>query len=263
MTKDSTDVAWVPPEKGTNIAVNVPSLEGLLADLRDHFADGRGFSLATLNLDHVVKLRDDATFRAAYLAQSHVTADGNPIVWLSRLSRRPVSLLPGSDLIAPLADLAASMDVPVGLLGSTEETLEAAAAALEARHQGLRVVARVAPPMGFDPTGALADKYIAELEAAGVGLCFLALGAPKQELFAAHAMSKTDKIGFVSIGAGLDFIAGTQTRAPKLVRLIAAEWLWRMLTNPRRLAARYASCFGVLPRLLMSALRARRANGRP
>lgn len=260
MRKDDMHVAWVAPENGANVVVNVPSMDVLLTDLKDYFAQRRGFALATLNLDHVVKLRDEPAFRTAYLAQTHVTADGNPIVWLSRVARQPVDLLPGSDLIAPLAALAAQMGIPVGLLGSTEATLQAAADALEAEHAGLQVVARLAPPMGFDPTGALADDYIAQLEAADVGLCFLALGAPKQELLAAHAIAKTDRVGFVSIGAGLDFIAGTQTRAPRLVRMIAAEWLWRMLSNPKRLAARYAACFAVLPRLVLSALKARRVN---
>lgn len=252
-------VEWVPASKGPNVTISVPTLDVLLTDITAHFDQKKGFSLATLNLDHVVKLRDDAAFRDAYLAHSHVTADGNPIVWLSKLARQPVSLLAGADLIAPLAQLAGSMDVPVALLGSTEDTLHATAKALEARHPGLKVVAKIAPPMGFDPTGDLANTYVAQLEQANVGLCFLALGAPKQELFAAHAASKTDSIGFVSIGAGLDFIAGTQTRAPAFMRAIAAEWLWRLMVNPKRLAARYASCFGVLPRLLRSALKARNA----
>lgn len=263
---DKMQVEWMRTEtahadsKSRGIAINVPDKDHLLADVRAHFEARRGFSLATLNLDHVVKLRDDAAFRAAYTAHSHVTADGNPIVWLSKIARTPVSLLAGADLIAPLADVAAVTHTRVALLGSTEATLSAAAAALMADHAGLEVAARIAPPMGFDPTGTLADEYIMQLEAAEVGLCFLALGAPKQELFAAYAASKTARVGFVSIGAGLDFIAGTQKRAPKFIRLIAAEWFWRLLTNPRRLALRYARCFGVLPGLLRSALKARRIN---
>lgn len=255
-------VEWVPASKGPNVAITVPTLDVLLTDIAAHFSQKKGFSLATLNLDHVVKLRDDAAFRDAYLAHSHVTADGNPIVWLSKLARQPVSLLAGADLIAPLAELAGSMDVLVALLGSTEDTLQVTADALEARHPGLKVVAKIAPPMGFDPTGELANSYITQLETAGVGLCFLALGAPKQELFAAHAGAHADSIGFVSIGAGLDFIAGTQTRAPAFMRAIAAEWVWRLLVNPKRLAARYAACIGVLPRLLLSALKARSGNAR-
>lgn len=255
-------VEWVPASNGSNIAVTVTSLDDLLRDIATHFKQRKGFSLATLNLDHVVKLRDNTDFRAAYSAHSHVTADGHPIVWLSKLARQPVSLLAGADLIAPLAKLAGAMDMPVALLGSNEDTLQAAADVLQMQHAGLKVVKRIAPPMGFDPTGALADSYINQLDAAGVGLCFLALGAPKQELFAAHATKKTQTIGFVSIGAGLDFIAGSQVRAPMILRAIAAEWLWRLLTNPRRLGPRYAACLLVLPRLLISALKARRLNAR-
>ncbi len=255
-------VEWVPASRGPNVAITVPTLDALLTDIETHFSQKQGFSLATLNLDHVVKLRDDAAFRHAYLAHSHVTADGNPIVWFSKLARQPVSLLAGADLITPLAALACSMNVPVALLGSTEDTLQVTADALRQQHPGLKIVATIAPPMGFDPNGDLANSYIAQLEETGAGLCFLALGAPKQELFAAHAASKTDRIGFVSIGAGLDFIAGTQSRAPAFLRAIAAEWLWRLMINPRRLGARYAACFGVLPRLLRSALKARSENAR-
>ena len=62
-------------------------------------------------------------------------------------------------------------------------------------------------------------------------------------------------MGFVSIGAGLDFLAGSQTRAPAWVRAIAMEWLWRMLANPRRLALRYLRCALILPGLARDALR--------
>jgi N-acetylglucosaminyldiphosphoundecaprenol N-acetyl-beta-D-mannosaminyltransferase len=256
-------IDWLPDANAqtygapTKVAVTVPSMDNLLSDLKTHFEERQGFGLATLNLDHVVKLRGDPAFRAAYLAHSHVTADGNPIVWLSRIAGAPVDLLPGADLITPLCDLAAATNTRVALLGSTDETLTAAASALASRHPGLDVALCISPPMGFDPSSALADTYISQLEDADVGMCFLALGAPKQELFAAHAVSKIGRVGFVSIGAGLDFIAGTQTRAPKFIRLIAAEWVWRLLTDPRRLAARYARCFGVLPRLLLSAVKAR------
>ncbi|HEV8033777.1 WecB/TagA/CpsF family glycosyltransferase [Yoonia sp.] len=256
-------VEWLPnssaltDEAAKKVAVTVPSIVSLLADLKTRFERGQGFALATLNLDHVVKLRDDPAFRTAYLAHSHVTADGNPIVWMSRIAGAPVDLMPGADLIAPLCDLAAATKVRVALLGSTEETLTAAARALMARHHGLEVVLCMSPPMGFDPSGSLADSYISQLADADIGLCFLALGAPKQELFAAHAVSKIDTVGFVSIGAGLDFIAGTQHRAPKIIRLIAAEWVWRLLTNPRRLGLRYARCIAVMPLLFWSALMAR------
>ena len=202
-----------------------------------------------------MKLARDPAFRAAYLAQSHVVADGNPVVWVQKAAGQPVELIPGSELIAPLAALAARLDVPVALLGSTEAVLARAAAALEAGHPGLRVVARIAPPQGFDPAGSPGEAALAELAASGARLCFLALGAPKQEILAARGHGLLPQVGFVSIGAGLDFIAGAQVRAPVWVRRIAMEWAWRMLGNPRRLAKRYAQCALVLPGLMAQAKR--------
>lgn len=202
-----------------------------------------------------MKLARDPAFRAAYLAQSHVVADGNPVVWVQKAAGQPVELIPGSELIAPLAALAARQGVPVALLGSTEAVLARAAAALEAGHPGLRVVARIAPPQGFDPAGSPGEAALAELATSGARLCFLALGAPKQEILAARGHGLLPQVGFVSIGAGLDFIAGAQVRAPVWVRRIAMEWAWRMLGNPRRLAKRYAQCALVLPGLMAQAKR--------
>jgi exopolysaccharide biosynthesis WecB/TagA/CpsF family protein len=83
------------------------------------------------------------------------------------------------------------------------------------------------------------------------------LGAPKQELFAAFARSRCDSVGFASIGAGLDFLSGHQVRAPRIMRTLALEWLWRALQSPRRMVPRYAKCFAILPGLARDALRQR------
>jgi exopolysaccharide biosynthesis WecB/TagA/CpsF family protein len=246
-----------PPHR---IAVNVPDRARLMAEIGRRLAAGEGFALATINLDHLVKLRRDPAFAAAYAAQDLVVADGNPIVWLSRLARRPVALVPGADLVVPLAQAAAAAGVPVALVGSTAPALEAAAAALAARVPGLKVAARIAPAMGFDPDGAEAEAVLRALGASGARLAFLALGAPKQERLAARGRAALPQVGFASIGAGLDFLAGTQARAPAWVRAIAMEWLWRMLSDPRRLARRYADCALILPGEAARAIRLRRAR---
>lgn len=242
------------------VVVNTASRAALLQAIESALAQAHGFTVATLNLDHVVKLRRDARFRHAYSRHSHVVADGNPIVWLARLSGTPVELVPGSELVEPVAAIAARTLAPVAFLGGTDAALEVAAAQLEARHPGLRVVSRIAPPMGFDPEGAAADAAIDDIAASGARVCFVALGAPKQEIFAARAAESLPKVGFLSIGAGLDFIAGHQSRAPAWIRSIAAEWLWRLGSNPRRLARRYADCALIVPVLAYEALACRRSR---
>lgn len=241
--------------------VNFPTEAALLADIEARLKGGQGFAIATLNLDHVVKMRRSGAFRRAYLAHSHVVADGNPIVWLARLAGRPdVALVPGSELITPVAALAARLGTPLAFLGSTEPVLKAAAEQLTKDHPGLKVAACLAPPYGFDPESPAADALLDQVAASGARICLLALGAPKQEQLAARGLARHPQLGFLSIGAGLDFIAGHQTRAPVWVRRIAMEWLWRMLGNPRRLARRYLDCALVLPSLTGTALTARRGR---
>lgn len=236
----------------------MPDRARLLAEVARRFAAGEGFALATINLDHLVKLRRDPAFAAAYAAQDLVVADGNPVVWLSRLARRPVALVPGSEMVEPLARAAAQAGVPVALVGATPQALAAAAGVLRARVPGLVVAAQIAPPMGFDPDSPDAARVLAQVGASGARLVLLALGAPRQERLAARGRAMLPQVGFASIGAGLDFLAGTQVRAPAWVRAIAMEWLWRMLSNPRRLARRYAECALILPSEAARAWRLRR-----
>lgn len=239
------------------IRVNMPDHTALMAELTRRFRAGEGFALATINLDHLVKLRADDGFRRAYAAQDLVVADGNPIVWLSRLARQPVTLVPGSDLVMPLSRLAAAEAVPIALIGTTDAALDAAAAQIEAQAPGASIVARIAPPMGFDPESPDAGEMLRRIEASGARLCFIALGAPKQERLAARGRRETPSVGFASVGAGLDFLAGNQHRAPIWVRRIAMEWAWRMLSAPRRLVPRYARCAAILPGEAVNALRQR------
>lgn len=231
----------------TEIRVNMASRSDLLENIERRFAAGHGFAVATLNLDHLVKLKADPAFRAAYARQDFVTADGNPIVWLARLAGGPVDLLPGSDLVRPVLRLAARMGLPVGFLGSTEASLAAAATVLAAEIPGLEVRARVSPPMGFDPESPETLRILDEMAAAGVRLILLALGAPKQEVVAAWGRIHRPELAFLSIGAGLDFVSGAQRRAPGWARRLALEWLWRAAREPRRLGLRYLRCAIILP----------------
>ncbi|WP_425039923.1 WecB/TagA/CpsF family glycosyltransferase [Primorskyibacter sp. S187A] len=228
-----------------------------MQEVNHRFASGTGFALATINLDHLVKLSASETFRTAYSQQDLVVADGHPIVWLSHLARTPVELLPGSELIEPLAARAAAGGVTVALVGATDAVLHSAAHYLEKQNPGLRVVAKISPAMGFDPEGPEADAVFSEIDASGARLVFLAFGAPKQEILAARGREVLPSVGFASIGAGLDFLAGSQVRAPEFMRNLAMEWLWRLMANPRRMTMRYLKCLVILPKQTVQALRQR------
>lgn len=239
------------------IEVNVDSKATLETLVRQKLLLKQGFALATINLDHLVKMDESSEFYAAYRAQDFVIADGNPIVWMSCIAGKRLDLLPGSDMVVPLAQWARDEARSIAFVGSTSDALDAAAAALEAKVIGLEVAKTISPEFGFDPNSDAAADILKELEESGVSLCFLALGAPKQEILAARAREIAPSVGFASIGAGLDFLAGKQKRAPRWVRQLALEWLWRLLENPKRMWKRYWSCALRLPSLLAGSLKLR------
>jgi exopolysaccharide biosynthesis WecB/TagA/CpsF family protein len=208
----------------------------------------------TLNLDHVVKMQRDPVFRGVYRRAGLITADGFPVVLACRLQGRPVSRVTGADLIAPICAQAARCDKSVYLFGSSLPVLNEAARLLRERNPGLAIAGVDAPPHGFDSESEDARRCIETIGNSGADICFVALGAPKQELFADRAKSLLPNVSFVCIGAGLDFIAGAQVRAPHWMRRWGLEWLWRAASDPQRLAYRYLLCMAALPGFLARAV---------
>ena len=207
----------------------------------------------TLNVDHVVKMRKDAIFRAAYRRVGLITADGFPIVLACSLQGKRVSRVAGSDLIAPISAEAARSGKSIYFFGSSLQVLIESSRLLRERNAGLTIAGFFAPPQGFNPTSEDARCCIETIGNSGADLCFVALGAPKQELFADYGKSLLPNVSFVCIGAGLDFIAGTQVRAPHWMRRWGLEWLWRAASDPQRLLYRYLLCMVALPGLLTRA----------
>ena len=223
-------------------AINLANQPDLIARIRTRALAGQGFCLFTLNLDHLVKRRSDPAFRQAYARASFVSADGAPVVALARRQGTQLTRTTGADLIEPLCAMAAREGLPLFFFGSSQVLLGAAADELRRRFPGLLIAGCEAPPFGFDPLSPAADAAGDRMAASGAKLCLIALGAPKQELFADRMLARHPGMGCLCIGAALDFIAGGQKRAPILAQSLGLEWVWRLATNPRRLFVRYARC---------------------
>ena len=228
------------------VAINVATMDEAVERIAEAAVGRQGFTVFTLNLDHCVKLRGDDRFGSAYRRARFVTADGFPIVALGRIFGQRLQRTTGADMVDPLCAKAAERGLPVFMMGTSDPVLRRAAAILREHHPGLDVCGAHAPGANFDPLSSEADEVIARIRRSGARLCFVALGAPKQELFADRAAAALDGVGLVCVGGALDFIAGHQARAPIVFRKLGAEWLWRLATNPRRLAARYARCATLL-----------------
>ncbi|CAM3212001.1 WecB/TagA/CpsF family glycosyltransferase [Paracoccus nototheniae] len=245
---------------GARVSLTVPDRDSLLTIIARRLQQGRGFALATMNVDHLEKLHSDARFREAYAAHDLIVADGNPIVWLARMGGHQVSLVPGSDLVQPLCQIATGKGRSVAIVAGTMDSGEAAARRLINRVPGLRIAVVLAPGFPFDPHGPEADGIIDQLAQSGAGLCLLGIGAPRQEILASRLRARCPGMGIASVGAGIDFVAGRQKRAPKVMQQMRIEWLWRAGLNPIRLGPRYLKGAMILPGHARRALSSRRRS---
>jgi exopolysaccharide biosynthesis WecB/TagA/CpsF family protein len=226
--------------------INIASRSAAVEDLGQSSAKGLGYMLVCMNLDHLAKLRTDDDFRAVYRhPAARIMADGAPVAMLARMQNQTVQRSPGPDLMVPLCKEAARLNLPIAVFGTRPDVLALVCAKLKTDCSGLTIAMSDAPRFGFDPTSAEADVAADTIAASGAKIVLLGLGSPKQELFALRAIERHPHLGFICIGAALDFLVGEQQRAPQILRKFGMEWAWRLVNNPRRLAHRYWLC-GVL-----------------
>jgi N-acetylglucosaminyldiphosphoundecaprenol N-acetyl-beta-D-mannosaminyltransferase len=222
--------------------------------VRQRVRSRRPAYIATVNMDFVTQAWRDPELQRILLEADLVVADGIPIVWLSRLLGHPLKdRVTGSDLVPMFAELAARERFSLFGLGGAPGVAEKAMAILVERYPGFRIAGCHSPPkadiLDMDNAGILA-----RIESAAPDILLVAFGAPKQEKWVNLHIRRWDVPVSIGIGGSLDFIAGAQRRAPRWVQRLALEWLWRMLSNPRRLFRRYianiAFLFAAVFRLL-------------
>jgi exopolysaccharide biosynthesis WecB/TagA/CpsF family protein len=212
-------------------------------DLKDALKAVAGFGsdrygyVVTPNVDHIIRHYQDPQFRALYAQADFVLLDSRFFARIVRIVKRQVlRVCLGSDLTAAVFDsVLKPFDVAV-LVGGT-----AAQARMLRERFGLKVLHHVEPPMNFIRNPAAVEACLRQIEAVGpFRFCFLAIGSPQQEIIAQKLKERGVARGLaLCVGTAVNYMTGTERRAPHWVQQAGLEWLYRLLQNPRRLAGRY------------------------
>ena len=234
---------------------------------------GRAAFIATLNVDFVSNAVSGWPFGGndelwGYLKCADlVTADGMPLVLLSKLMRNPLpERVTGADMVPAICRRCAEEGLSVYVLGGDREAIEEAfkklggpqssAAAAFAKLGGPGFVPagrdgacpsqtkKLLNVVGIDPAFVKLDEdqpeIIARINAAKPDILFVALGNPKQELWMGRNAAKLEVGAMIGIGGTFNFIAGRVKRAPRWVQKSGLEWIYRIIQEPGRLWKRYA-----------------------
>ena len=212
-------------------------LTGALEIIDRLVQSGRGGSVFTPNVDHVVMAESNERLRRAYHGASLSLVDGTPVLWAAQLLSQPLpAKVSGSDLVVPLMELAARRGYRVYLLGGAPGVAYEAKVKLEQALPGLKIVGL---DDSFVDVDALDPQVMERIQRAKPDILLAALGAPKQEIFAFEQRKLLRPAVVVGVGASLDFVAGVRKRAPRWVSSMGLEWFYRLIQEPRRLAGRY------------------------
>jgi N-acetylglucosaminyldiphosphoundecaprenol N-acetyl-beta-D-mannosaminyltransferase len=178
--------------------------------------------------------------RQVYNRAGMITPDGMPIAWIIRLvGHRHVERVYGPDLMLELCRRSVTRGYGHFLYGgSSPAVVDKLTAQLQQRFPGIRIVGGYAPP--FRPLTPEEDAMVvAKINAAQPDIVWIGLGATKQEVFAESHVGKLVAPVLIGVGAAFDFHAGVKPQAPRWMMRAGLEWLFRMLSEPRRLGPRY------------------------
>jgi N-acetylglucosaminyldiphosphoundecaprenol N-acetyl-beta-D-mannosaminyltransferase len=204
--------------------------------LRRWLTDGTPGTAIGVNANLVNLARRDPALSAAISAADLAYADGQAVVWASRLLGWPVAeRLPTTDMVHPLCAMLAETGASVFLFGGEQGVAADAAAALLARHPGLIVAGY---SHGYVPRDR-EDELIALINASGAQVVLVGMGDPLQQMWVARNRDRLRAKVVLTCGGLFNWVNGKQPRPPAWLVSMGMEWAWRLAFEPRRLWKRY------------------------
>ncbi|MBI2552616.1 WecB/TagA/CpsF family glycosyltransferase [Candidatus Uhrbacteria bacterium] len=217
--------------------------------------DGGQHILTTPNPEFIVAAQNDAEFRNILNRASLALPDGFGLMLAAKFLRLPFKeRIAGSDFVWDIARLAVAGGYSVYLLGAGEGVAAAAAAKLKIKNVKLKIVGaesgvlltpsplpapyRTCSGAGMGEGGG--EGVIKRIRDVAPDILLVAFGHPKQEKWIASHLAELPSVKIaMGVGGALDFIAGRVRRAPRLLRALGLEWLWRLFLQPWRIVRIY------------------------
>jgi N-acetylglucosaminyldiphosphoundecaprenol N-acetyl-beta-D-mannosaminyltransferase len=204
--------------------------------IEEMIRNGATYQHVVVNVDKIVKLQADPQLRKAILSCDLINADGQPIVWASRILQQPIKeRVTGVDLFGSLVERCVQRGYRPYLLGARQDVVARVVDVLKAKYPELKMAGW---RNGYwQPED---EKDVVEaIRRARPDVLFVAMSSPKKELFL-NTWKQELRIPFVmGVGGTFDIVAGQTKRAPRWMQRTGLEWLFRLIQEPRRMWRRY------------------------
>ena len=229
-----------------------------------YVARGKPAIVANHNSHSLYLYQRSAALRAFFAAADLIEVDSVPVIAWGRLLGMPVSRAHRCTYLDWRDDFWRTADErrwKVFYLGGAPGVAEAAWDRLSQEWRNVRLAWRHGY-LDADPASDDNQALLAQIAAFDPDIIFVGMGMPRQEQWILDNHAAIARGVLFSVGAAFDYEAGVQTAAPRWMGRIGLEWLFRLATQPRRLAMRYLVEPWFLAPLALGDVRARIASRR-
>ncbi len=150
---------------------------------------------------------------------------------------KPFPVVTGTDLVEEIAREFNNKDLSIGLIGGRNGIADKAAKCLKERYPNLKIVF-VSDGPSVRENGETEETQKDSLiykDISGCSVLFVAFGHSKQEFWIKKHLNEIDAKVFVGVGGAFDYVSGNIPRAPKFLRDLGLEWLYRLIIQPWRI----------------------------
>lgn len=221
------------------VGISVLNLSSALAEIADAIRNRRKGYICVTGVHGVMEAQNDESFRAILNNAFLCTPDGMPMVWAGKIAgHSEMQRVYGPDLMLDVC--AWSQDNPCRhfFFGGAPGVAEQLAEKLKARFPKLEIAGFFTPP--FRPLNPAEENELRGMvQAARPDIFWVGLSTPKQEKFMAQYLPKLDATLMIGVGAAFDFLSGRVKQAPRWMQRNGLEWVYRLCSEPQRLAGRY------------------------
>ena len=218
--------------------VNVTNLSDVIKQVTGWARLSKSSYVCVSNVHMCMETKDSEQFRQIVNTADLIVADGKPIQIAQKLLGYPEAhQVRGMDLTYALCQVASQSNIKVGFYGGMPDILLEMRDKLIEKYPDLCVTYCFSPP--FRVLSPLEQEDIFKnIIDSKTQILFVGLGCPKQERWMAEHRGKLPCV-MLGVGAAFDFIAGQKHHAPRWMQRLALEWLFRLISEPKRLWRRY------------------------
>jgi len=224
-----------------NVRQALEIIKGFLISSSQH-------QIATVNPEFIVDAQTDSHFRKVLNSTSLNTVDGFGIKLVGWFRKQNLSRCPGVDLIQSLFTADFINQEKIFLLGGRSGVAYSLQRKLQRELPNLQVVGAIPGFTDIDnPTLVEYNEIIGTINKSEPSILLVAYNAPFAQTFIAEWLDKMPSVKVaIGVGGSFDFLIGRVKRAPRLVRILGLEWLWRLILQPSRVTRIYKAVFKFL-----------------